>query len=420
MKARLLLITCLSWCSLVSPSSADWLQFRGPGGLGVASDKNLPVTWSADKGVAWKTELPGSGTSSPIVVGGKIIVTCYTGYGQEAKGDNDMSKLKRHVVCLSRDGKILWTRDVPSGLPETNYSGFQALHGYASSTPVSDGKNVYVFFGKAGVFAFDLDGKQLWQSSIGEKKHGWGSATSPVLYKDLLIINGSVENGSLLALKTSDGKVAWTAKGNVSQSWNSPLLVEVPGGGTEVVISQSGKLRGFNPETGAELWSCDGINDYVCPSLVANKGVVYAIGGRSNTAIAVRAGGKGNVSSTHLVWTLKKGSNVSSPVYHEGHLYWSSESRGMVYCVDAEKGTLVYEQKLTPNSERIYASPLVADGKIYYVSRSNGTFVVAASPQFKQLAHNTLGDSSIFNGSPIADGGQLLLRSNRYLYCLGK
>jgi outer membrane protein assembly factor BamB len=421
MRLHLLWILALSFTLHANRAGADWLQFRGPGGLGISTEKNLPTTWSATKNVKWKTELPGAGSSSPIVVGDKIFVTCYSGYGQDNnKTQNEMSALKRHLVCLTRDGKILWTRDVPTALPETNYSSYQALHGYASSTPVSDGKNVFVFFGKSGVFAFDLDGNQLWSASVGTKNHSWGSGTSPILYKELVIINASAESGALVALKKSDGQRAWTAKGNVSQSWNTPLLVDVPGGGTEVVVSQQGKLRGFNPETGVELWNCQGINDYVCPSAIAHAGVIYVIGARAHTAIAVKAGGKGNVTNTHLLWTLKKGSNVTSPVYHEGHLYWSNDSRGTVYCVKADKGTLVYEQRLTPNPDRIYASPLLADGKIYYVSRTNGTYVVAADPQFQLLAHNSLGDASVFNSSPIADAGQLLLRSNRYLYCLAK
>ena len=415
---KTLFAVVLVFC-FTAAASADWLQFRGPGGLGISSEKNLPTTWSAKQNVVWKTELPGAGSSSPIVVGDKIILTCYSGYGEEGK-QGEMNNLKRHVVCLSRDGKILWTRDVPTGLPETAFSSFQALHGYASSTPVSDGKTIYAFFGKGGVHAFDLEGKPLWNASVGTTKHGWGSGTSPVLYKDLLIINASVESSSLLALNKNTGKFVWTAKGNVSQSWNTPLLVRLPTGATEVVVNQNGKLRGFNPDTGEELWTCTALPDYICPSVVANDGIVYAIGARQNTAIAVRAGGKGNVTTTHTLWSVKKGSNVSSPVYHDGHIYWASEAKGAVYCVNVDKGTLVYEQKLTPNPERIYASPLLADGKIYYVSRTNGTYVVDANPKFKLLAHNTLGDTSVFNGSPVADNSQLLLRSNRYVYCIGK
>src|SRR5262249_38708054 len=156
---------------------------------GIAKDNNVPTTWSATENIIWKTDLPGAGSSSPIVVSNKIFVTCYSGYGLPDKMGN-MEDLKRHLLCVDRaNGKILWTREVPALQPEVQYRSYQAQHGYASSTPVSDGEHVYVFFGKAGVFAFDLDGKKLWQASVGERTHNWGSGTSPILYKDLVIVN---------------------------------------------------------------------------------------------------------------------------------------------------------------------------------------------------------------------------------------
>lgn len=410
---------CLLLMAL-SASAADWPQFRGPGGLGHSSDTKLPVTWSAKDNVAWRTDLPGQGASSPIVVGGKVFLTCYSGYGLDAKQPGNMDQLTLHFVGLDRaSGKLLFNKEIKPDLPEQGFTGpFITLHGYSSSTPVSDGKSVYVFFGKTGVIAFDLDGKQLWKSSAGTRTHGWGSGTSPILAKDLVIVNASVESGSLVALNKADGKTAWTAKG-MNASWNTPLLVDVDGK-SEVVVSVQGKLLAFDPPTGNPLWNCSGIPDYVCPSVVAHAGVVYAIGGRSNTAIAVKAGGKGDVTS-QILWKISKGSNVSSPVYHDGHLYWAHEGRGVVYCVDVAKGTVVYEERLTPNPDRIYGSPVAADGKLYYVSRTTGTYVVEAGPKFKQLANNKLdSDAGVFNGSAVIHDGQILLRSNRYLYCIGK
>jgi outer membrane protein assembly factor BamB len=401
-------------------TAADWMQFRGPRGLGIAVDTNLPSTWSSQENILWKAELPGAGASSPIVVSNKIFLTCYSGYGQDQRNPGDVKDLKRLLVCLERNGgKVLWSRTLRAPMPEPAFEGFTALHGYASSTPASDGQRVYVFFGKAGVIAFDLEGKQLWQASVGQGTHGWGSGTSPVLTKDLVIVNASVESGSLQALNKSNGKVAWTAKG-MSASWNTPVLVDMPNGKQELVVSVQGRLRAFNPQTGKELWNCQGVNDYVCPSVVAHEGVVYVIGGRSNTAIAVKAGGQGDVSKTHQLWRISRGSNVSSPVYHEGHLYWANESRGVVYCVNIEKGTVIFEERLQPISDRIYASPVAADGKLYFVSRNNGTYVLEAKPDFKLLAHNTIkDDTSVFNASPVISNGQILLRSNRYLYCIG-
>jgi outer membrane protein assembly factor BamB len=415
-------VVAATFAFILPAGAADWLGFRGPGGLGIAPDHELPVTWGPNANIAWKAELPGAGSSSPIVVGDKVFLTCYTGYGLDADNPGDVSSLTRHVLCLDRaTGKVLWQREVAALQPESRYQGsFITKHGYASSTPASDGQHVFVFFGKSGVVAFDLDGRQLWQTSVGTGTHGWGSGTSPVLYKDLVIVNASVESRSLVALRKTDGKVAWTAPG-MNASWNTPLLVDVPGGRTELVVSVQGKLLAYNPATGASLWSCEGIKDYVCPSVVAHEGVVYAIGGRNKPGLAVRAGGTGDVTRTHVLWRLSRGSNVSSPVYHDGHLYWAHEGQGTVYCADAKKGTIVYAERLNPTPGLIYASPVVADGKIYYVSRDKGTYVLDAQPQFKLLAHNTLdADAGIFNAGVVVSNGQLLLRSDRYLYCIGK
>jgi hypothetical protein len=179
-------------------------------------------------------------------------------------------------------------------------------------------------------------------------------------------------------------------------------------------------MLAFNPETGKELWSAEGIHRYVCPSVVAHDGVIYAIGG-GNTALAVRAGGRGDVTKTQTLWRVKKGSNVSSPIYDDGRLYWASEKGGLVHCQDAETGAFIYTQRLNPSSDLIYASPLLADGKLYYVSQHHGTYVVEAGPKFKLLAHNVFeDDSSRANASVAVADGRLLLRTDDCLYCIGK
>src|SRR5439155_21999988 len=179
----ILIVACLLGTALVARAN-DWLGFRGPGGLGISKDKNLPVSWGEGKNLAWKTALPGPGSSSPIVVGNKIFLTCYSGYAEDRDNPGDIKKLKRHVLCLDRaKGKILWQRDIPALQPEAACGSYLNLHGYASSTPVSDGKSVFVFLGLSGVFAFDLQGKQLWQTSVGDGTHNWGSGTSPIVYK---------------------------------------------------------------------------------------------------------------------------------------------------------------------------------------------------------------------------------------------
>ncbi|MBI2804236.1 MAG: PQQ-binding-like beta-propeller repeat protein [Planctomycetes bacterium] len=396
------------------PIRADWLQFRGPGGLGIAPDKNTPIAWSAEKNVAWKTALPGPGASSPIIVGNKILVTCYSGYGLNRDEPGEQKNLKRQLVCVDRqNGTTLWARDLEVSLPEPPYQSFITLHGYASNTAVSDGKNVWVFTGRSGVFAFDLDGKQLWHTNVGTGTYYWGVGLSPILYKNTVIINASTEGKAILALDKATGKEVWKTKG-INESWSTPVLVPVAGGKTELVVSGSHKILGFDPETGKELWHSDSFNWYVCPTVIAHAGVVYTL--QNDTAVAVKAGGRGDVTKTHTVWQKSFGATVTSMVFHDGHVYWAN--RGVAYCLKASDGTQVYRERLKAGGE-FYASPLLADGKLYFTSRNNGVYVLDASPKFKVLAHNTLDDKSVFNASPAVSQSQLILRSDKYLYCIG-
>jgi hypothetical protein len=400
------------------PAAESWMQFRGPGGQGVSGEKSLPTAWSASENVAWKTPLPGPGTSSPILVGDKIYLTCYSGYNVPGQ-PGEMGDLVRHLVCLNRaSGKLVWKKDIPARLPEQER--IRDDHGYASSTPASDGKAIYCFFGKSGAYAFDLAGNQLWQADLGDGLSGWGSAASPVLFENLVIVNASVESGKLYALDKATGKEAWQID-NIRESWNTPVLAQSTSGRTELLVAVMGQVLGIDPRSGSQLWSCETrIPWYMVPSTVVADGVSYWIGGRSGAAFAVRLGGRGDVSNSHRVWTGTTNSNVPSPLVHEGHMYWASDNQGIVYCADAATGKLVYQERL-PRADQFYASPILADGKIYYLTRSGKTFVVAASPKFKLLATNDLrgGDErGMFNACPVVADGRLLIRSDKYLYCI--
>jgi hypothetical protein len=402
-------------------TGADWTRFRGPGASGVSEDTGLPVKWSGSDGVVWKTELPGFGASSPITLGDQVFVTSYSGYGLDKDNPGDQSNLKHHLSCLDRsDGRVIWSRSIEAKLPKPEYGGMMPLHGYSSSTPVTDGQTVYAFFGTSGVFAFDLAGKPLWRASVGDQIDQWGSATSPILYKDLLIVNASIESKSLVALNKASGEEVWRT-GGIKRSWGTPLIVDATGGGQELVVSYEGTVVGLDPETGKQLWKCAGINDYICPSVIAADGVVFATGGRKPLTLAVRAGGKGDVTGTHVLWQLQKTPKVATPVYHDGYLYWL-DNKGVAYCADAKTGKEVYEERIqvSGSGDKVYASGVVADGKLYYVTRQGGTFVLAAGTKFDQLARNELGDDSVFNATPAVSKGQLLIRSDRFLYCIGK
>jgi outer membrane protein assembly factor BamB len=226
----------------VDSMAVEWRQFRGPGGQGATSENNLPRKWSDTENIAWKT------------------------------------------VCISNKGQILWDEHVEPKLPE---SKTVRDHGYAGPTPATDGQHLYVFFGKSGVLKFDLDGRQLWRADVGEETHRWGCGTSPVLHGGLVIVNASLESGSLVAINKDDGREVWRAGGMVA-SWNTPHLVDI-GNRQELVVSVKNKILAFDPATGDELWQCAGIEDYVCPGIVSHAGVVYVIGGRQSKAIAIRA-----------------------------------------------------------------------------------------------------------------------------------
>lgn len=407
-------------------AAADWPRFRGPGGLGVAVDGKLPGEWSSTRNVAWKTPLPGPGGSSPVVVGGRVYVTAYSGYGLDVEKPGDVSQLVRHVVCLDgATGAILWQKPFASRVKESDYApGNSGWHGYASSTPVADDRHLYVFFGASGVFCLRLaDGEVVWHADVGDSVTGWGSGNSPVLHDDLLVVNAAVESGRLVALDKATGAEAWR-KDVGRGARNTPNLVPVPGGGVELVLSlpgePQGKIIGIDPRTGAELWSCRGIPDrgYVCPSVIHHDGIVYAIGGRKNTAVAVRAGGRGDVSETHVLWTVNKGSNVSSPGYHDGRLYWMHDKQGTFVCLDAATGDVVFEERVEPRPGIVYSSVTIADGKVYATSQHDGTFVFEAGPRFRQLAHNTFAEGQRVNASLAVDRGRLLLRDDGAIWCL--
>lgn len=398
-------------------TAGDWSGFRGSSGQGWANAE-LPLRWSPAENIAWKSKLPGPGASSPVVFRDRIYLTAYSGFFVPDQPGGTQQDLKRHLLCFDRqNGNQIWQVTVPAKLPEEEKI---RDHGFAASTPAVDEDRIYCFFGKSGVIAYDHSGAQLWEADVGSKTHGWGTAASPVLYNDLVFINASVESESLVALNKKDGSEVWRV-GNIKESWNTPQLIVNAAGQVELVIATQGSVQAFQPESGKQHWNCDtDIKWYMVPSLVSHQGIVYCLGGRSGVAsLAVKTGGTGDVTGSHRLWTGMKGSNVSSPVYHQGHLYWMNDNSETAYCAQAESGKIVYEQRMN-RAGQVYASALLAAGRIYYLTRQGKTFVVAAKPEFIELAVNDLADGSLFNGSMAVDGSRILVRSDKYLYAIGQ
>ncbi|MCA9123481.1 MAG: PQQ-binding-like beta-propeller repeat protein [Planctomycetaceae bacterium] len=400
-------------------SANDWPQFRGPAG-NAASDvaTHTPVRWSETENIAWKTALPGRGASSPIVHGERIFVTAYTGYGLSDEKPGEKADLRLHVLCLDRSsGKLLWDKSITGSEHTQTITNRVVDHGFATGTPVTDGENVYAFFGVSGVVAYTWDGDLLWQADVGAGTAGFGSASSPVLFEDLLIVNASIESDTVFAFDKRTGEQAWKIEGIV-KAWTSPCIAEAPGSTWEMVINQKDMIYGFEPHTGEKLWECVGIDDYVVPVPISHEGVIYCLGGRRNRCIAIRLGGRGDVTDTHKLWESGVGANVTSPVYYDGHIYWASD-KAIANCLDAKTGETKYQERL-PTRARVYASIVRAGDKLYLTTRDQGILVLKASPNYEELALNTIdGDDSMFNASPAISNNQLLVRTDAYLYCIG-
>lgn len=407
----------------VSRCDADpsWPQFRGVAASGVVAESKPPTTWSATENVRWKLDLPGAGASSPIVTGGRVFVTCYAG-AQASRADVD----QRHLVCVDfATGKLLWSKAVPAVKPEDAYQGFLREHGYASNTPVTDGERVYVFYGKSGVLAYDLEGNELWKVKVGQESSNrrWGSAASLMLSGNALIVNASEESRSLRALDKLTGKELWKSEAETLElSYSTPTLAKTAEGREDLVVAIAQEVWGLNPESGKLRWFVQTeIAGNVSPTPIVDGDVIYITGGRPVASHAIRVGGKGDMTSSNVLWTSRSGSYVATPLLHDGHLFWFDD-RGQAFCQRSSDGEIVYRERVPELSggRPVYSSPVLADGKIFVVSRYDGTYVIPAAPKFEILAQNRLADDSEFNATPAIVGNELLLRSDRALYCVGR
>lgn len=446
----LVVCSCLIAGSL---TAGDWSRFRGPNGSGISQDtQETPVSWNDKENINWKVALPGPGLSSPVVVGNKVFVTCWSGYGTDRRDPGDQKDLMRHLVCVDREsGKVLWSKSVEPYLPVERFTGMFAENGYASHTPVSDGQRVFVFFGKSGVHAFDMEGNKLWSKSVGTESdpRNWGSASSPILYKNLVIVTASAESEALVALSKESGEEVWRQEASgFSGTWGTPVLVKVNEKRTDLVLAVPYEIWGLNPDNGKLRWYCEGIqSDSMCSSVVAHAGIVYAIeaGPRGGGAIAVKVDGKGDVTNTNILWTTRDRSRIGTPIYAEGRLYFVSNK--VANCIDAKDGKRIYQSRLSSDSDsgsdsgggrgfgrggrfggfgrgggrggQDYSSPAAANGKIYYTTRSGDVYVYSLGPEFKQLAQNSFaGDGGDFSATPAISEGQIFIRSSKYLYCI--
>lgn len=418
-----LVVRSLSFALALFTSSAttlagDWPEFLGPGGRARTAEV-VATQWSESENLIWTHPWEASGSSSPIVVGDRVLVTGYRNQGDS---------LERQLICLNkRSGERQWTADFPVDDREDAYQGYLTEHGYASNTPVSDGRNVFVFLGKGGVHALDLDGKVLWSVNVGNESSNrqWGSAASLLLYGDLLIVNASEESQSIIALDKTTGKEIWRQQAQMLElTYGTPRIVTLADGRDELVLSVPGELWGMNPDSGKLQWFAETpLTGNVSPSVIVDGQTVFSFGGfRSSGSLAVRAGGKKEVTETHVLWNNRSSSYVATPLLHEGRLYWIDD-RGIAYCTSASDGEVIYRERvqgLRGGGRPVYASPVLVGDHIYAVTRHSGTLVYRPGDGFEPVAQNQIaGDDSDFNASPAVSDGRLYLRSDQAIYCIG-
>jgi outer membrane protein assembly factor BamB len=387
-------------------AQTDWPRFRGPDGLGVSADAELPLRWSRTENVRWSVEIPGEGSSSPIVVGSRVLVTAARQRG-----------VHRVVHCLDRTtGRTLWTRE----LRDDNAERSSSVTGHAACTPCSDGKRVVAFFGNAGAVCFDLDGKQLWHVKPGDFDVELGIASSPVIVGDRVVLVCDHDgdrftsfDSFLIALDLKAGKTAWkTERPGMYRSWSTPAVVRV-GERSELVVAAQDRLCAYDPVGGKPLWSAAVTAGWTAPSPVFGQGLVFAVSGRNGPIAAVRPGGVGDVTATHTVWKHETGGpSIPSPVLVDGRLYVLDDAAAL-RCLDAGTGKLLYRERL---SHKFVASAVAGAGRLYCIDENGTTFVIKLGPTFEKLAENPLGEYTV--ASPAISGGEIFLRTERRLWCI--
>lgn len=430
--AVLLALTAASACA------QDWPGFRGPHRDGIARGAKPPAKWSKDSNLAWRTELPGPGASSPIVVGDRVIVTCYTGYGSHLGDGGDPKKLEHHIVCVSRgNGKVLWKRTIPGPLEKEARRVQLSEHGFATPTPVSDGKSVFAYLGFGGLAALDLDGKVLWKADLGRPTEGapkatntvvregkaltlrWGAAASPLIHDGLVIVNAGEETNAIQAFDKKTGDRIWKRESsNLEGCAISPTIVAGPDGPILVVVL-AGEIWAMEPKTGKPLWSIETeTRGGMSPTPIADGEMLYAFGGAGDSYGVKLAAPEDGKAASRIAW---RGPNVAigSPILHGGKLHLTT-TQGHILVIDAKTGEQVVKKRLEGRTGGIYASPVLAADRLYIVTKKRGVFVYAMDDDFSLVSRNELDDESRFNASPAVVGDAIYIRSDRYLYGIAR
>lgn len=425
-------------------SDRFWPQWRGPLGTGVAPHGEPPVEWSESTNVRWKVEIPGRGSSTPVIWGDRLFVLAAVPTGEEVRSRGGLLTRVERVGALvrssgpdtipvthvqqfkilaidRRDGHVIWERVALEELP---HEGTHQTGTFASPSAVTDGEVVCAFFGSRGLYCYDLDGRPLWETDLGDMqiRMGFGEGASPALYRDLLIVLWDHEGDSfIVAFDKRTGRERWRTPRDEMTSWTTPLVVE-HGEGAQVVTSATDAVRSYDVETGRLLWQDEGVTLNAIPSPVAADGVVFVTSGFRGSRLAAidLSAATGDIrGSAAVLWSVDRDTPyVPSPLLHDGLLYVLKSNSGVLTSFDARTGQRRYGPERLRGVRNVYASPVIADRRLYVTSRDGTTVVLAAGPTFEVLATNTLDDG--FDASPAIVDGEIYLRGQQFLYCIAE
>ncbi len=420
----------------------NWHQWRGPEANGYAPYGDPPVEWNEQTNVKWKVAIPGAGSASPIVWGNSIYLLTAVKTDRIVEGaaqpepeqpreEERPQRRRGHrsapptsyyqfvVLCLDREtGQIRWQQIAREEVP---HEGHHPTHGFASASATTDGEYLYASFGSRGTYCYDLDGNLLWERDFGDMRtrNRFGEGTSPVLHQDSLIVNWDHEGDSfIIALDAKSGEAKWKVERDAQTTWNTPLVVD-HAGRTQIVVNAKTRTRSYDLATGELIWECGGQMSNPIPSPVALDGVVYCMTGfRGYALYAIPLGADGDVTdSDRIAWRRDSGTPyVPSPLLFGTRLYFTKSNNAILTSVDAKTGEPLIDEQRLPGLRSLYASPVGAAGRVYFVGRDGTTLVIAHADDLKILATNQLDDP--IDASPAIVGGQIYLRGAEHLYCL--
>jgi len=412
------LFASISFVIAQAQTAAHWPQWRGPFFNGMARGDG-PTTWSDTSNIKWKTEIPGRGHSTPAIWGDRIFVTTAVPTGKTGP----LAEHRFDVLCLDRKtGKLLWQRTAKTATPHEGYH--RAYGSFASNSPVTDGKYVYASFGSRGIYAYDFNGKLIWEKDPNVQmrmRNAFGEGTAPLLAGDRLFIVFDQESESfMVALDKRNGKELWRVARDERSSWSTPLAIE-HGGRTEIVVSATNRVRSYDPETGKVLWESAGLGANAIPVPVHQNGIVYVMSGyRDPKLMAIKLGKQGDLTgSDAIVWSHTRGlAYTASPVLYDNKLYVVTDN-GMITAFNATSGEPYYAQTRLPKAYNVKSSPIGANGKLYLATEDGDVVVLKMGEKFEVIATNHLTDQ-VFIATPVIAAGDLYLRGQNTLFCISE